>query len=216
MATPGRVAASYSIEQKRETKSANYGVGAMAEKLKGKKIAILATDGFEQVELTNPKMVLEEAGASTEIISLKSGEIKGWNLKEWGDKVKVDKTLDQARPADYDALVLPGGVINPDHLRMEPKAVQFVKEFAQSGKPVAAICHGPWTLVEAGVVKGRKMTSWPSLKTDLKNAGANWVDEQAVVDGNFITSRKPDDIPAFSQKIIEMVADNKQQLRAAS
>jgi len=216
MATPGRVAASYSIEQERETKSANYGVGAMAEKLKGKKIAILATDGFEQVELTNPKMVLEEAGASTEIISLKSGEIKGWNLKEWGDKVKVDKTLDQARPADYDALVLPGGVINPDHLRMEPKAVQFVKEFAQSGKPVAAICHGPWTLVEAGVVKGRKMTSWPSLKTDLKNAGANWVDEQAVVDGNFITSRKPDDIPAFSQKIIEMVADNKQQLRAAS
>ncbi len=188
----------------------------MAEKLKGKKIAILATDGFEQVELTNPKMVLEEAGATTEIISPKSGEIKGWNFKDWGDKVKVNKTLDEARPSDYDALVLPGGVINPDHLRMEPKAVSFVKEFAQSGKPVAAICHGPWTLIEAGVVKGRKMTSWPSLKTDLKNAGANWVDEEAVVDGNFITSRKPDDIPAFSQKIIEMVADNKQQLRAAS
>jgi protease I len=142
----------------------------MADKLKGKKIAILATDGFEQVELTNPKMVLEEAGATTEIISPKSGEIKGWNFKDWGDKVKVNKTLDQARPSDYDALVLPGGVINPDHLRMEPKAVAFVKEFAQSGKPVAAICHGPWTLVEAGVVKGRKMTSWPSLKTDLKNA----------------------------------------------
>ena len=187
----------------------------MAEKLKGKKIAILATDGFEQVELIEPKKALEDAGATTEIISPGSGEIKGWNFRDWGDKVKVDKTLDQVRPANYDALVLPGGVINPDHLRMEPKAVSFVKEFAESGKPVAAICHGPWTLVEAGVVQGRKMTSWPSLKTDLKNAGANWVDEQAVIDGNFITSRKPDDLPAFNQKIIEMVADNK-QWKAAS
>ncbi|MFY9938555.1 MAG: type 1 glutamine amidotransferase domain-containing protein [Silvibacterium sp.] len=187
----------------------------MAEKLKGKKIAILATDGFEQVELIEPKKALEDAGATTEIISPRSGEIKGWNFRDWGDKVKVDKTLDQVRPANYDALVLPGGVINPDHLRMEPKAVSFVKEFAESGKPVAAICHGPWTLVEAGVVQGRKMTSWPSLKTDLKNAGANWVDEQAVIDGNFITSRKPDDLPAFNQKIIEMVADNK-QWKAAS
>ncbi len=188
----------------------------MTEQLRGKKIAILATDGFEQVELTEPKKSLEDAGATTEIISPKSGEIKGWKFKEWGDKVKVSKTLDQAKVSDYDALVLPGGVINPDHLRMEPKAVQFVKDFAQSGKPVAAICHGPWTLVEAGVVRGRKMTSWPSLKTDLKNAGANWVDEQAVVDQNLITSRKPDDIPAFNQKIIEMLADNKQQLKAAS
>ena len=187
----------------------------MAEKLTGKKIAILATDGFEQVELTEPKKALESAGATTEVISPKSGEIKGWKFKEWGDTVKVDKTLDQARPSDYDALVLPGGVINPDHLRTEPKAVQFVKEFAQSGKPVAAICHGPWTLVEAGVVRGKTMTSWPSVKTDLKNAGANWVDEQVVVDGTFVTSRKPDDIPAFSQKIIEMVADNK-QWKAAS
>jgi protease I len=187
----------------------------MAEKLKGKKIAILATDGFEQVELIEPKKALEDAGATTEIISPRSGEIKGWNFRDWGDKVKVDKTLDQVRPANYDALVLPGGVINPDHLRMEPKAVSFVKEFAESGKPVAAICHSPWTLVEAGVVRGRKMTSWPSLKTDLKNAGANWVDEQAVIDGNFITSRKPDDLPAFNQKIIEMVADNK-QWKAAS
>jgi protease I len=187
----------------------------MADKLKGKKIAILATDGFEQAELAEPRKALEDAGATTEIISPKGGEIKGWKLKDWGDKVKVNRTLDEARPSDYDALVLPGGVINPDHLRMEPKAVSFVKEFAQSGKPVAAICHGPWTLIEAGVVKGRKMTSWPSLKTDLKNA-VNWVDEPAVVDGNFITTRKPDDIPAFSQKIIEMVADNKHQLRAAS
>jgi protease I len=179
----------------------------MAGKLKGKKIAILATDGFEQAELAEPRKALEDAGATTEIISPKGGEIKGWKLKDWGDKVKVNRTLDEARPSDYDALVLPGGVINPDHLRMEPKAVSFVKEFAQSGKPLAAICHGPWTLVEAGVVKGRKMTSWPSLRTDLKNAGANWVDEQVVVDENFITSRKPDDIPGFSQKIIEMVAD---------
>ena len=188
----------------------------MADQLKGKKIAILATDGFEQVELDEPKKALEKAGATTEVISPKSGEIKGWKFTEWGDKVKVDKTLNEARPNDYDALVLPGGVMNPDHLRMEPKAVEFVKEFAQSGKPVAAICHGPWTLVEAGLVRGKTMTSWPSLKTDLKNAGANWVDEQVVADGNFITSRKPDDIPAFNKKIIEMVADNKQQLRAAS
>ena len=188
----------------------------MAEQLKGKKIAILATDGFEQVELTEPKKILEQAGARTEVISPKSGEIKGWKFTEWGDKVRVDKTLDEAMPSDYDVLVLPGGVINPDHLRTEPKAISFVKEFAQSGKPVAAICHGPWTLVEAGVVKGKTMTSWPSLKTDLKNAGANWVDEQVVTDGNLITSRKPDDIPAFSRKIIETVADNKQQLRAAS
>ena len=183
--------------------------------LKGKKIAFLATDGFEQVELTEPRKALDEAGATTIIVSLKSGEIKGWKFNEWGDTVKVDTELSEANPNDFDALVLPGGVINPDHLRMEPKAVSFVKEFAESGKPVAAICHSPWTLVEAGVVRGRKMTSWPSLKTDLKNAGANWVDEQAVIDGNFITSRKPDDLPAFNQKIIEMVADNK-QWKAAS
>lgn len=187
----------------------------MVEKLRGKKIAILATDGFEQVELTEPRKALEQAGATTHVIAPKSGEIKGWKFKEWGDTVKVDKTLDQAKVSDYDALVLPGGVINPDHLRTEPKAVNFVKEFAQSGKPVAAICHGPWTLIEAGVVKGKKMTSWPSVKTDLKNAGANWVDEQVVMDGNFITSRKPDDIPAFSQKIIEEIADGA-HLKAAS
>ena len=188
----------------------------MAEQLNGKKIAILATDGFEQVELTEPKKILEQAGATTEVVSPRSGEIKGWKFTDWGDKVKVDKTLDQAKPEDYDALVLPGGVINPDHLRMEPKAVKFVNEFVQSGKPVAAICHGPWTLIEAGVVRGKTITSWPSVKTDLKNAGANWVDQQVVEDGNIVTSRKPDDIPAFSQKIIEVLADKKQQLRAAS
>jgi len=187
----------------------------MQQNLKGKKVAILATDGFEQVELTEPKKALEQQGAATEVISPKSGEIKGWKFIEWGDSVKVDKVLDKARPSDYDALVLPGGVMNPDHLRTNEKAVQFVKEFAQSGKPLAAICHGAWTLVEAGVVKGRTLTSWPSIKTDLKNAGANWVDKEVVLDGNFITSRKPDDIPAFSQKVIEEIADGK-HLKAAS
>jgi protease I len=149
------------------------------------------------------------------VIAPKSGEIKAWKFKEWGDTIKVDKTLDQVKASEYDALVLPGGVINPDHLRMEPKAVSFVKEFAQSGKPIAAICHGPWTLIEAGVVKGKTLTSWPSVKTDLKNAGANWVDKEVVQDGNFITSRKPDDIPAFSKKIIEEIA-NGAHLKAAS
>jgi protease I len=187
----------------------------MTEKLKGKKIAILATEGFEQVELTEPRKAFDQAGATTHVISPKSGQIKAWKLTGWGDTVKVDKTLDQVKASEYDALVLPGGVINPDHLRTEQKAVSFIKEFAQSGKPVAAICHGPWTLIEAGVVKGKKMTSWPSIKTDLKNAGANWVDEQVVVDGYLITSRKPEDIHAFSLKIIEEIADGK-HLKAAS
>lgn len=177
----------------------------MAENLRGKKIAILATDGFEQVELTEPRQALDEAGATTEIVSPRSGEIKGWKFKDWGDTVKVDKTLDQAKAQDYDALLLPGGVINPDHLRMEPKAVAFVKDFVATGRPVAAICHGPWTLVEAGVVKGKTFTSWPSVKTDLKNAGAIWVDKEVVTDGQFISSRKPDDIPAFSKTLIGAV-----------
>ena len=187
----------------------------MSGKLKGRKVAILATDGFEQAELMEPKRALDEAGATTHVVSIKSGEIKGWKSKDWGDSIRVDRTVDQVRASEYDALVLPGGVINPDHLRTEPKAVEFVKQFVQSGKPVAAICHGPWTLIEAGAVRGRKLTSWPSLKTDLKNAGANWVDERVVLDGNVITSRQPDDIPAFSQKIIEEIADGK-HLKAAS
>jgi len=178
----------------------------MASNLNGKKIAILATDGFEQVELTEPRKALDEAGATTVVIAPKSGEIKGWKFKEWGDSVTVDKTLDDANPNDYDALVLPGGVINPDHLRMEPAAVNFVRQFVGTGRTVAAICHGPWTLVEADVVRGKKVTSWPSVKTDLKNAGANWVDQEVVTDGQFIFSRKPDDIPAFSKAIIESVS----------
>ena len=183
----------------------------MADSLHGKRIAILATDGFEQVELTEPRKALDKAGATTEVVSLKSGEIKGWKFKEWGDTVKVDKTLDQAKVQDYDALLLPGGVMNPDHLRMEPKAVQFVKDFVGTGRPVAAICHAPWTLVEAGVVKGKTLTSWPSVKTDLKNAGANWVDKEVVTDGQFISSRKPDDIPAFSQALIEALGRAKEK-----
>ena len=187
----------------------------MADSLAGKKIAILATDGFEQSELMDPRKALDEAGATTQVISLKSGEIKGWKTKDWGDSVKVDKTLDQAKAQDYDALVLPGGVMNPDHLRMDPKAVQFVKDFVATGRPVAAICHGPWTLVEAGAVRGKTFTSWPSLKTDLKNAGANWVDKEVVTDGQFISSRKPDDIPAFNKAIIEAVR-GEARLRKAS
>lgn len=181
----------------------------MAENLHGKRIAILATDGFEQVELTEPRKALDEAGATTEVIAPKSGEIRGWKLTDWGDKVKVDKSLDQAKAQEYDALMLPGGVINPDHLRMEPKAVQFVKDFVATGRPVAAICHGPWMLVEAGVVKGKTLTSWPSVRTDLKNAGAQVVDQEVAEDGQFITSRKPDDIPAFSRTIIERLSGAK-------
>jgi protease I len=175
----------------------------MSEPLRGMKIAIVATDGFEQSELLEPKRALETAGAKTEVIAPKAGEIRGWNMKDWGDKVKVDRTLSDAKVDDYDALVLPGGVMNPDHLRMDAKAVEFIREFASTERPVAAICHGPWTLVEAGVVKGKTMTSWPSIRTDLRNAGANVVDQEAVTDGQFITSRKPDDLPAFNKTLME-------------
>lgn len=177
----------------------------MASNLQGKKIAILATDGFEQVELTEPKKALEQAGAQTVVVAPKSGEIKGWNRTEWGEPVKVDRTLDQVEAGEFDALLLPGGVMNPDHLRMQPRAVSFVREFGQSGKLVAAICHGPWMLIEAGLVQGKTITSWPSLKTDIKNAGGSWVDQEVVADGQIVTSRKPDDIPAFNRKVIEKI-----------
>jgi deglycase len=174
-----------------------------------KKVLILATDGFEQVELTDPKQTLEDAGIETTVASpketTKPGEIKGWDQTDWGDSVKVDQTLDQVNVEEFDALLLPGGQINPDKLRMEEKAVSLVKQFVQAGKPVAAICHGPWLLVEADVVKGRTVTSWPSIRTDLRNAGANVVDQEVAIDGQFITSRKPDDIPAFSKAVIEAV-----------
>ncbi len=182
--------------------------------IKGKKIALLATDGFEQAELMEPRKMLEEAGATTMVVAPKSGQIKGWKMKDWGESVKVDKVLDDTNPNDFDALVLPGGVINPDNLRMDPKAVNFVRQFVSTGKTVAAICHGPWTLLEAGVLKGKTVTSWPSLKTDLKNAGANWVDQDVVTDGQFIFSRKPDDIPAFSKAIIESVGQGAKAVAA--
>ncbi len=186
-----------------------------ASNLHGRKIAILATDGFEQVELTEPRKALDEAGAKTEVIAPRDGEIKGWNLREWGESVKVDKTLEEAKPQDYDALVLPGGVMNPDRLRMDPVAVDFVRKFVETGRTVAAICHGPWTLIEAGAVRGKTFTSWPSLKTDIKNAGAQWVDQEVCSDGQFITSRKPDDIPAFSRAIIDAVSSSSKHRAAA-
>jgi protease I len=175
--------------------------------LKGKCIAILATDGFEESELFEPRKALEDAGAKVEIISMKSGEIKGWKHTDWGKTVEVTKTVDEAQPSDYDALMLPGGVMNPDKLRMNEKAVAFIRFFTDAFKPIAAICHGPWPLIETGFVSGKKMTSWPSLKTDLINAGASWVDEEVVVDRGLVTSRMPQDIPAFNQKMIEEFAE---------
>jgi deglycase len=177
--------------------------------LSGLKVAILATDGFEQSELTEPRKALNEAGADTQIVSLKAGKIRGWDHKDWGQEVNVDKELKSVDARDYDALVLPGGVMNPDSLRMEPKAVAFVKSFFDAGKPVAAICHGPWTVVESGAAKGHKMTSWPSLKTDIRNAGGEWVDQEVVVDQNLVTSRKPDDIPAFNRELLKMFAGSR-------
>lgn len=175
-------------------------------KLNNKKVAILVADGFEQVELTEPKKALEEAGAKTHIVSPAGDMVKGWKHTEWGDKFKVDVALDTARPEDYDALLLPGGVMNPDKLRRNEKALHFVKAFFDAHKPVAAICHGPWTLIDAGVIKGRHLTSYETIQTDLKNAGAKWTDEEVVVDNGLVTSRKPDDIPAFNSKMIEVFA----------
>lgn len=179
----------------------------MAENsLEGMKIAILVTDGFEQVEMTEPRKALDQAGAETHIVSPKNDKVRGWKFTEWGDEFPVDDSLDRASANDFDALLLPGGVISPDKLRMHPKAVDFVKAFFDADKPVAAICHGPWTIVEAGAARGRRMASWPSLKTDLRNAGAQWTDQEAVVDGNLVTSRKPDDIPAFNREMIGLFA----------
>jgi protease I len=176
----------------------------MMEILKGLKVAILVEDGFEQVELFEPRKALDQAGAETRVVSPRAGDVRGWNFTDWGDNVKVDVHLDRARAEDFDALLLPGGVMNPDKLRMQPKAVDFVKAFFGAGKPVAVICHGPWTVIEAGAARGRRIASWPSLKTDLRNAGAEWVDQEAVVDDNLVSSRKPDDIPAFNREMISL------------
>jgi protease I len=176
----------------------------MAENLQGKRVAILVAEGFEQVELERPRQALIDAGAETDVVSPVKGRVRGWDMTDWGDEVNVDVPLDSADPAKYDALLLPGGVMNPDKLRMIPAAVNFVKNFFEAGKPVASICHGPWMLVEADVVNDRKLTSWPSLQTDIRNAGGNWVDEQVVEDQGVVTSRKPDDIPAFNAKMVQL------------
>jgi protease I len=181
----------------------------MPKQLEGKKIAILATDGFEESELLEPREALEEAGAVTEIVSPKSGKIMAWDMTDWGEEIDVDVELSEAAASEYDALLLPGGVMNPDKLRTYPDAVEFVKEFVRSGKPIGAICHGPWMLVEADAVRGRTITSWPSLKTDIRNAGGSWVDEEVHTDNGIVTSRKPDDIPAFIRKLIEEFAEGR-------
>jgi protease I len=179
----------------------------MAGKLEGKRVAMLVAKGFEQVELTEPRQALQDAGAQVDIVSPEQGTVKAWAKTDWGDEFEVDANLSSADPAEYDALVLPGGVMNPDHLRKGERAVRFARAFVDAGKPVAAICHAPWLLVEADVVRGRQMTSYPSLRTDLQNAGARWIDREVVVDRGLVTSRDPDDIPAFNRKMIEEIAE---------
>lgn len=174
------------------------------QSLKGMKVAILVEDGFEQVEMVEPRKALDEAGAKTSIVSPKEKHVRGWNFEDWGDEFPVGVPLDKAKPEDFDALLLPGGVMNPDRLRMKPWAVAFTKAFFEAQKPVAAICHGPWTIIEAGEARGRRIASWPSLKTDLGGAGAEWIDQEVVIDGNLVSSRKPDDIPAFNQGMIAL------------
>jgi protease I len=181
----------------------------MNHKLSKKKIAFLATDGFEQVELTQPWDAIKDAGAEVVLVSLKSGKIQGFNHAEKADHFTVDKTVEDVSASDFDGLVLPGGVFNPDALRVNKKAVSFVRDFFTQHKPVAAVCHGPWMLIEADVVRGRKVTSWPSLQTDLENAGASWVDEECVCDQGLVTSRNPDDLPAFCDKAIEEFAEGR-------
>jgi protease I len=182
----------------------------MAEQqLKGKRVAIVAADMFEQVELVEPRKALEDAGAETEVISMEPGEIQGFNHFDKADKTKVDKTVEEADASDYDALMIPGGVGNPDLMRGDENMVEFVRAFFEAGKAVAAICHGPWMLVEADVVRGRKLTSWPTLQTDIRNAGGDWVNEEVVVDEGLVTSRKPDDIPSFNAKMIEEFAEGR-------
>ena len=185
------------------------------DNLQGLNVAILVTDGFEQVELTEPRKALDEAGATTKLVSPKRNCVRAWYFTEWSVEFPVDVTLDQAKPEDFHALMLPGGVFNPDSLRIQPKAVAFAKAFFDAGNPVAAICHGPWTVIETGAARGRRMTSWPSLKTDLKNAGADWVGEEAVVDKGLVTSRKPDDIPAFNRETIKLFSGARGRRHAA-
>ncbi len=184
----------------------------MAKKLDGKKVAILVANGFEQVEMTKPREALQEEGAETRIVSIKSGKVQGMNHDEKGDKFDVDLTLEGAKAGDFDALLIPGGLLNPDAMRQEESALEFVRKFFQAGKPVAVICHGPQVLINADLVRGRTMTSWPALKVDMKNAGANWIDEEVVVDNGLVSSRNPDDIPAFNEKMIDEFAEGKHEV----
>lgn len=193
--------------RKAQARESAKGGEASQDRLHGKTFAILATHGFEQSELLEPRRALQAQGATVEIVSLQTGKIRGWRLKEWGDEIDVDLDITAASPGRYDGLVLPGGTLNADTLRNEPRAIKFVQDFFDNGKPVAAICHAPWLLVEAGVVRDRKLTSWPSLKTDLRNAGGDWQDEEVVRDKRLVTSRKPDDIPAFNREMIELFAE---------
>jgi len=188
----------------------------MSTSIKQKRVAILATDGFEQAELEEPLKALRKAGATVSIVSPKSGKIQGMRHADKGDTFNVDLPLDEAHEEDFDALVLPGGLMNPDELRSTPEAVDFVRAFGEAGKPIAAICHGPWVLIEAGLVRGRRLTSWPAIQTDIKNAGGDWVDEEVVVDNGLVTSRKPDDIPAFNKKMIEEIAEGRHAGMAAA
>jgi deglycase len=188
----------------------------MANELQGKKVAIVATDGVEQVELTEPRTALEQAGAQVELVSIEAGDFQGFEHLDKGQTFTADKAAKDADPGDYDALVLPGGVANPDFLRADPDVVGFVRSFFDAGKPVASICHGPWTLVEAGVLKGRTVTSWPSLQTDIRNAGGTWVDEEVHVDQGLVTSRKPDDLEAFTAKMVEEFAEGRHEGQARS
>jgi protease I len=187
----------------------------MANQLEGKKVAFVAADGVEQVELTEPWKAVENEGGTPELISLESGEIQGFEHLDKADRFEVDRTVSDAREQDYDGLVLPGGVANPDFLRADADAVRFIRSFFEAGKPVAAICHAPWTLVEADVVRGRTLTSWPSLRTDIRNAGGEWVDEEVHVDGGLVTSRKPDDLPAFCDKLVEEICEGPHEQQAA-
>lgn len=205
-----------SAERARREK-ANSSTGRALKKsggLHGKTFAILATHGFEQSELMKPRQALLSAGATIEIVSLGKKPIRGWHQQDWGDEIEVDLDLNAASPSRYDGLVLPGGTLNADTLRMEPRAISFIKDFFDTDKPVAAICHAPWLLIEARVIDGRRLTSWPSLKTDVRNAGGEWVDQEAVIDRQLVTSRKPDDIPAFNEAMIGLFAQNKQRSNA--
>ena len=181
----------------------------MVKDLTGKRVAIVVADGFEQVEMTSPREALEETGAETYLISIVDGRVKGWKHTDWGDTFEVDVPIDEAAPDDYDALLLPGGVMSPDKLRQDERVLEFVRTFFEQGKPVAAICHGPWTLIDAGVMGGRRVTSYPSIRKDLENAGAEWTDREVIVDDGLVTSRKPEDLPAFNAKMIEEIAEGR-------